>query len=126
MLLETLRAGELVLLDGATGTELQKRGAAMDPTGWCGPATLNHDHLLTAIHFDYLAAGAEIVTANTFATSRLRLGPVGLGDRVAEVNRRAVAAALKARDQFGANTTSLVAGSLSHHTYQGLSGTLPG
>jgi methionine synthase I (cobalamin-dependent) len=110
---QRLDAGEVLLLDGPTGTELQRRGAAMDPAAWCGPATLQHDRLLTEIHADYIAAGAAVVTANTYASSRLMLSGAGLADRVDEINRRAVAAALRARDAApGAEV--VVAGSLSH------------
>ena len=35
--------GDIIVLDGATGTELQRRGAPMDPAAWCGPATLEND-----------------------------------------------------------------------------------
>ncbi|MGF1609790.1 MAG: homocysteine S-methyltransferase family protein [Kiloniellales bacterium] len=108
-----LSAGGIVILDGATGTELQRRGAPMDPAAWCGPATLHNDKLLTEIHADYIAAGAEVITANSYASSRLMLTPAGLGDRVEEINRRAVEAALRARDQSG-NKDVVVAGSLSH------------
>jgi S-methylmethionine-dependent homocysteine/selenocysteine methylase len=59
-LMARLRGGAVVVLDGPTGTELQKRGAPMDPAAWCGPATLGNDALLTEIHADYIAAGAEI------------------------------------------------------------------
>lgn len=108
-----LEAGEIVILDGATGTELQRRGAPMDPAAWCGPATLHNDKLLSEIHADYIAAGAEVITANTYASSRLMLTPAGLADRVEEINRRAVEAALRARDRSG-NKEVVVAGSLSH------------
>jgi homocysteine S-methyltransferase len=108
-----LDAGEIVIIDGATGTELQRRGAPMDPAAWCGPATLHNDKLLSEIHADYIAAGAEVITANTYASSRLMLTPAGYGDRVEEINRRAVEAALRARDQAG-NKDVVVAGSLSH------------
>jgi S-methylmethionine-dependent homocysteine/selenocysteine methylase len=37
---QRLEAGEVIILDGATGTELQRRGAPMDPAAWSGPATL--------------------------------------------------------------------------------------
>ena len=47
-----LDAGEIVLLDGGTGTELQLRGAQMDPAAWCGPATLENESLLVEIHRD--------------------------------------------------------------------------
>lgn len=110
-LMDRLRAGAVVVLDGPTGTELQKRGAPMDPAAWCGPATLSNDALLTEIHTDYIAAGAEIVTANTFAASRLMLAEAGLADRSPEIVARAVAAALRARE---ASPGVVVAGSLSH------------
>ena len=109
-----LDAGDIIVLDGATGTELQRRGAPMDPAAWCGPATLDHHELLREIHVDYIRAGADVVTANTFASSRLMLGPAGLGDRVVEVNTRAVEAALAARAATGAGDRVAVAGSLSH------------
>ncbi len=107
-----LNSGAIVILDGATGTELQRRGVAMDPRAWCGPATLENDAILTQIHRDYIAAGAEVITANTFASSRLMLGPAGYGGQVGEINRRAVEAALKARETT--NPGVVVAGSLSH------------
>jgi homocysteine S-methyltransferase len=106
--------GDILILDGATGTELQRRGASMDPAAWCGPATLDHDDLLREIHSDYIRAGADVITANTFASSRLMLGPAGFADRVAEINTRAVHAALAAREATGTTDRVAVAGSLSH------------
>ena len=111
---QRLDDGGIVILDGGTGTELQKRGADMDPSAWCGPATLQNEKLLTEIHSDYIRAGAEVITANTYASSRLMLEPAGFGDRVEEINRRAVEAALAARDAAGPGRDILVAGSLSH------------
>ena len=110
-LMQRLRAGAVAVLDGPTGTELQKRGAPMDPRAWCGPATLGNDRLLMEIHADYIAAGAEIVTANTFAASRLMLADAGLADRSGEIVARAVAAALAARE---GHPDVVVAGSFSH------------
>ena len=112
-----LDAGEIVVLDGATGTELQRRGAQMDPSAWCGPASLNNSELLTQVHLDYINAGADVITANTFASSRLMLTPAGYADRVEEINRIAVEAALRARDLATAKSPGrkiAVAGSLSH------------
>ena len=112
-----LDAGEIVVIDGGTGTELQRRGAQMDPSAWCGPASLENSELLTQVHLDYINAGADVITANTFASSRLMLTPAGYADRVEEINCVAVEAALRARDL--ATLTSpgrkiAVAGSLSH------------
>jgi homocysteine S-methyltransferase len=108
-----LAAGGVVLLDGGTGTELQRRGASMDPEAWCGPASLGNAALLEEIHRDYIAAGADIITANTYASSRLMLGPAGFADRFEEINRTAIQAALRARESSGRSDV-LVAGSLSH------------
>ena len=108
-----LRHGGIVLLDGGTGTELDRRGVSMDPEAWCGPATLENTAVLEAIHRDYIAAGADIVTANTYASSRLMLRPAGFADRFEEINRTAVAAARRAREASGREDV-LVAGSLSH------------
>ena len=110
---QRLEHGGIVILDGGTGTELERRGVPMDAGAWCGPAALQHVGTLEAIHGDYIEAGADIITANTFASSRLMLARAGLADRVGEVCRNAVAAALRARERSGRDDV-LVAGSLSH------------
>ena len=104
--------GNIVLLDGGTGSELEKRGAAMDPEAWCGPATLENTDILVGIHRDYIGAGADIITANTYASSRLMLENAGYADSFEEINRTAVAAAFRARGASGRNDV-LVAGSVS-------------
>jgi len=110
-----LDAGEVVLLDGGVGTELERRGADMDPAAWCGVATLENEELLTQIHVDYARAGSDVITANTFASSRVMLSAAGHGDDVVEINQRAVEAALRAREQMATEgCTVAVAGSLSH------------
>lgn len=108
-----LRSGGLVVLDGGTGTELERRGVPMDAEAWCGPATLENADVLEDIHRDYIAAGADIITANTYASSRLMLDPAGFADRLEEINRTAIQVAHQAREASGRNDV-LVAGSLSH------------
>ena len=108
-----LRGGGIVILDGGTGTELQRRGVPMDPDAWCGPSTLDNANVLESVHRDYIAAGAEVITANTYASSRLMLGPAGYADRLEEINRTAVAMAHRARAASGRDGV-LIAGSLSH------------
>ncbi|MFP6698412.1 MAG: homocysteine S-methyltransferase family protein [Alphaproteobacteria bacterium] len=108
-----LKAGGIVILDGGTGTELERRGVAMDPGAWCGPASLQNTDALEGIHRDYLAAGADVITTNTYASSRLRLEPAGFGDQFAEINRAAVSAAQRAMQASG-RPDVLIAGSLSH------------
>ena len=108
-----LDGGEIVILDGGVGTELQRRGVPMDPEAWCGAATLGHLDILEAVHRDYIAAGADVITANTYASSRLMLEAAGLADRFEEINRAAVRTALRAREASG-QAGIAVAGSLSH------------
>ena len=108
-----LRNGGVVLLDGGTGTELERRGVSMDAEAWCGTAALKNGAVLESIHRDYIAAGADIITANTYASSRLLLEPAGLGDQFEEINRAAIGAAHRAR-KSSAKAGILVAGSLSH------------
>ena len=107
-----LDEGGVVILDGGTGTELERRGVPMDPKAWCGPATLGHLEVLEAIHRDYIEAGADIITANTYASSRLMLTPAGFADQVEQINRAAIGAADRARQGAG-RADVLVAGSLS-------------
>ena len=103
-----------VILDGATGTELQKRGVPMDGTLWNALATASHPEVLTQIHLDYLRAGAQMIISNTFATSRYVLGYAGLTSRFEELNTQAAEIALKARELSG--QTAWVAGAISTET----------
>ena len=70
---ERLAAGQVIILDGATGTELERRGVPMHDVSWSGIASLSHPDILRQVHVDYVAAGAEVVIANTFAASRYLL-----------------------------------------------------
>ena len=62
--------GEVLVLDGAVGTELQAMGAPMDPAAWCGVANYTHPATVRQMHERYIRAGADIITTNTFNTMR--------------------------------------------------------
>ncbi len=111
---QRLDAGEVVVLDGGTGTELERRGVAMSPEAWCGPATLGNAELLTQIHLDYINAGSDVITANTYAANSMMLTPAGYGDKIEEIVKTAVDAALRARDLAPEGRNVVVGGSLSH------------
>ena len=112
---DKLATGQTIILDGATGTELQRRGAPMDDDAWCAVATASHPELLRGIHEDYIRIGADIVTANTFASARHLLERAGIGERTPELQRLAVRLAREAvertREEIGRPVA--VAGSLS-------------
>ncbi|MFO1046577.1 MAG: homocysteine S-methyltransferase family protein [Geminicoccaceae bacterium] len=107
-----LSAGGVVLLDGATGTELQRRGAAMSDGAWCALATASRPDLLRAIHEDYIRAGADVITANTFASARHLMERAGHGELTVELLRRAVRLAREAVDATAGRPVA-VAGSIS-------------
>jgi S-methylmethionine-dependent homocysteine/selenocysteine methylase len=99
-----------VMLDGATGTELQRRGVDTTLPLWSARAltTGTGRGVLAAIHQEYAAAGAEVLTTNTFRTTPRALGRAGLLPRWALLNRRAVESA-----RAGGGPGALVAGSLA-------------
>ncbi|MEC7515385.1 MAG: homocysteine S-methyltransferase family protein, partial [Pseudomonadota bacterium] len=76
-LIARMRAGGVVVIDGATGTELERRGAPMNDLAWCVLLRLTDRVAFEAVHQAYSAAGAEVITANTFAGSGLLLGQAG-------------------------------------------------
>ncbi len=81
---EKLRTGETIVIDGGTGTELEKRGAEMVGAAWCAYATRTSPDILRQIHDDYIAAGAEIIAANTYATTLPMIEAAGDGEKVWE------------------------------------------
>jgi 5-methyltetrahydrofolate--homocysteine methyltransferase len=96
----------LVLFDGGMGTLLQERGL---DDGGCGELwNVEHPDQVAAIHEEYAAAGATILTTNTFGGTRPRLAMNGLEDRVVELSRAGAMLAREVADRHGA----LVAGGL--------------
>ena len=95
---DKLAAGELVVIDGAMGTELESRGVPMHEKAWSGAAMLTHPEAVRAAHEDYITAGAEVIITNTFSSGRPALEPAGLDDEFARINRSAVEVAQQARD----------------------------
>lgn len=109
---ERLAAGEVVVIDGGMGTELQARGVPMDGDAWCALANLEHLDTVREVHEDYIRAGADVIITNTYAAARLPLSLAGYADRVGEANRRAVEAAQAARER-AADRPVAIAGSMS-------------
>jgi S-methylmethionine-dependent homocysteine/selenocysteine methylase len=109
---ERIADGELVIVDGGTGTQLQAEGVPMDDVAWSARANLEQPDVVQRVHEEYIRAGAQVIIANTYSCSRAALEPAGLGNCVAEANRSAVRAALRAREA-AATSPVAVAGSMS-------------
>ncbi len=106
-----LTEGPPLILDGATGTELERRGVWTGLPLWSAHALVDSPDTVEAIHLDYARAGVEILTANTFRTQRRALAHGGLAERAGELTELAVALARRALHRAGAATSALVAGS---------------
>jgi S-methylmethionine-dependent homocysteine/selenocysteine methylase len=104
--------GEVVILDGATGTELERRGAPMDDAAWDAAALATHPDMVREVHEDYIRAGVDVIITNTFATARHVLEPAGMGGQFRELNIRAVTLAKEAREN-AADGPVFIAGSIS-------------
>ena len=65
-----IRRGEFVLMDGALGTELERRGVPFEGAGWSALAVRDHGDVIRQTHADYIRAGARIHIVNSFALAR--------------------------------------------------------
>ncbi len=68
-LITDLAAGKTVLLDGAMGSELHRRGVKTSLPLWSASALYSSPEQVEAVHQDYCRAGASIITTNTFRTN---------------------------------------------------------
>jgi 5-methyltetrahydrofolate--homocysteine methyltransferase len=104
--LERLQAGKILVLDGATGTNLQRRGlpAGMPSDIW----VMDNPDAVMQLHQDFLEAGSDILLTDTFGSTRMHLGHAGLADRFEQTNWRAVELACK----VVAGTDVMVGGSM--------------
>jgi S-methylmethionine-dependent homocysteine/selenocysteine methylase len=114
---DRLGRGGPLLLDGATGTELARRGVDTGLPLWSARAlsTPEGRRVLAAIHADYARAGADLLTTNTFRTTPRALQAAGRGNDWTLLNRRAVEVArLAAATRAGhGGAAALVAGSIA-------------
>lgn len=102
-----------IVLDGATGSELDRRAVDTSLPLWSARALLDAPEVLLQIHTDYLRAGAEIITANTFRTHRRSLAKAGLGERAQALTHQAVALARQATEAYPGSGWRFVAGSIA-------------
>lgn len=83
-------AGQVILLDGATGTELERRGLGCGLPLWSTHGLLDAPEMVEAVHAAYAAAGCDAVTAATFRTQRRVLARAARGDDARALTRLAV------------------------------------
>ena len=102
--LEFLR-NQVLLLDGAMGTQIQGADLKVEEDYWgqenCSEIlNLSRPDFVRNVHRKYLAAGSDAVETNTFGGSAITLGEFGLSDKTIEINQRACELAHEAIEEF--------------------------
>ena len=108
---EKLENGKLVILDGAMGSELEKNGAQMDKKLWCGTSSIKFPEIVRKVHEDYIEAGADVITTNTYASTPISMKNYGFENSIEEYNKKSVLIAKKAAEN--SNKDIAIAGSVS-------------
>ncbi|MCS5591086.1 MAG: homocysteine S-methyltransferase family protein [Gammaproteobacteria bacterium] len=96
--MEKINAGECILIDGATGTEVERRGVPQLKNAWNGGGALSHPGIVRKIHQDYISRGAEVIISNTFATTKHALADARQEANFETLNKRGVELAIEARE----------------------------
>jgi S-methylmethionine-dependent homocysteine/selenocysteine methylase len=106
-----------IILDGGMGQELAARGLETSDGLWSARALVTAPDDVMAVHRDFIDAGADVITTNTYASTRRRLDPVDEG-AFERLNRRAGELANRAREESGREVR--IAGSLPplHGSYR--------
>ena len=110
-----LAGREVVILDGAVGTQLQKMGVPMNSQAWAATALQTHPYTVRQMHERYVRAGVDVITVNSYSAARHNLVPLGLGELTRELNLRAVVLAQAARDRGARERPVYIAGSVSNY-----------
>ncbi|MFQ5873320.1 MAG: homocysteine S-methyltransferase family protein [Dehalococcoidia bacterium] len=124
-IMDRLNAGEVLLMDGGTGSEIQRRGAnvLVDATAetelraWSATANIDFADVVQQVHQDYLRVGSDVLISNNFWATPRRLKLIGLGDRWEDYARAAGENAIKARDAL--NPEAYVVGGIAPLYMQG-------
>ncbi|MBP8990056.1 MAG: homocysteine S-methyltransferase family protein [Clostridia bacterium] len=101
VLSELLSRG-VILLDGATGTQLHQAGlkSGLNPEQW----VLSHPDVLKRLQIQYMEAGSDIIYTFTFGANRIKLGQAASSaehsDSVVSINQELALLSMRARDQF--------------------------
>ena len=105
--LERLNSGEILLADGATGSNLQKMG--LKPGRPPEDLIIDNPDIILKLAGSFVEAGSDIILTCTFGGTRMRMKDSKYQDRTPEVNIRAAELARKAAS---AREGVLVAGSM--------------
>lgn len=100
-----------LILDGATGSNLQERGmpAGVCPEEWI----IEHSDVMCNLQKEYIEAGTDILYAPTFSGNSIKLEEYGLADQIEEMNHKLVAISKRAIREMGKEGQVFAAGDLT-------------
>ena len=119
-IMDRLSGGDVLLMDGGTGSELQRRGVdvlkeATDRLkAWSATANIDNADVVQQVHQDYMRVGADIIISNNFWTTPSAMARIGLGDEWSQYALAAGENAIRARDAM--NPETYVAGGIAAPT----------
>ncbi len=119
-MVDRLKAGEALLMDGGTGSELQRRGvdvlkgATSMLKAWSATSNIENADVVRQVHQDYLRVGADIIISNNFWTTPSAMERIGLRDRWKDYAKAAADNAVEAR--AAGNPDAYVAGGIAAPT----------
>ena len=116
--IKKMQAGKCLLIDGATATELERRGVPQLKNAWNGGGALSHPNILKEIHSEYISLGAKLIISNTFATCKHTLEDAEQVQNFGKLNSEGVRLALEARSVLGADDV-MVGGGISYWSFTG-------
>jgi S-methylmethionine-dependent homocysteine/selenocysteine methylase len=103
----------LIILDGAMGTELTRRGVDTTLPLWSCSALDSAPQIVQQIHEDYIRAGAQVITTNTFRTNVRALAKANIEHRARELTFKAVDLAREAVTRMASVRSARIAGSIA-------------
>ncbi|MCI0404191.1 MAG: bifunctional homocysteine S-methyltransferase/methylenetetrahydrofolate reductase [Acidobacteria bacterium] len=104
---QSLLSRQVLVCDGGMGSQVYEH---LGPVRSVEEANLTHPEAVFRIHLAYIQAGARLIETNTFGANRWKLTPLGLAERLVEINHAAVKIAREAREAAGADV--YIAGSI--------------
>ena len=87
---QRLDQGKIIILDEGIGAELEKNGANMDQDLWCGKCSVDNPELVKKVHENYIDAGADVITTNTYGTTPISMKQYGYDNLIDEYNKKSV------------------------------------
>ena len=104
--------GNVILLDGGMGQELIHRSKNKPHPLWSAKVLLDEPHLVEEVHYEFIMAGAKIITLNNYSITPERLERDGYPDMFATLQTKAIDVAKRARDRVKNSSDIKIAGCL--------------